>query len=87
MIHPLGGIKSALDENVEVTHAKGCHTHKFLPAIPSELFAENGGFSVDFYDGQEFKGSPIETRILKNKFWAMGGFGLDIVAQSKRPSP
>ena len=42
---------------------------------------------MDFYDGQEFEGTPIETKILKgNKFWAMGGFGLDIVAQSKRPS-
>ena len=86
-VHPLEGIKAALDENVEVTYAKGCHTHKFLPAIPESLFTENEGFSVDFYDGQEFKGSPIETKILKgNKFWAMGGFGLDIVAQSKRPS-
>ena len=87
VVHPLEGIKAALDENVEVTYAKGCHTHKFLPAIPESLFTENEGFSVDFYDGQEFKGSPIETKILKgNKFWAMGGFGLDIVAQSKRPS-
>ena len=87
VVHPLEGIKAALDENVEVTYAKGCHTHKFLPAIPESLFTENEGFSVDFYDGQEFKGSPIETKILKgNKFWAMGGFGLDIVAQSKRSS-
>ena len=87
VVHPLEGIKAALDENVEVTYAKGCHTHKYLPAIPETMFAENEGFSVDFYDGQEFKGSPIETKILKgNKFWAMGGFGLDIVAQSKRPS-
>ena len=87
VVHPLEGIKSALSDNVEVTYAKGCHTHKFLPAIPTELFAENNGFKVDFYDGQEFEGSPLETKILKgNKFWAMGGFGLDIVAQSKRPS-
>ena len=83
MIHPLEGIKSAVGDTVEVTYAKGCHTHKFLPSIPSELFADNGGFKVDFYDGQEFEGTPIETKILKgNKFWAMGGFGLDIVAQS-----
>tara|TARA_Y100000766_G_C18914494_1_gene610276 strand:+ start:1892 stop:4327 length:2436 start_codon:yes stop_codon:yes gene_type:complete len=87
VVHPLEGIKAALNENIEVNYAKGCHTHKFLPAIPETLFTENEGFSVDFYDGQEFKGLPIETKILKgNKFWAMGGFGLDIVAQSKRPS-
>ena len=87
VVHPLEGIKKALGEDIEVTYAKGCHTHKFLPAIPEDLFLENDGFSVDFYDGQEFEGSPIETKILKgNKFWAMGGFGLDIVAQSKRPS-
>ena len=57
VVHPLEGIKSALSDNVEVTYAKGCHTHKFLPAIPTELFAENNGFKVDFYDGQDFEGS------------------------------
>ena len=87
VVHPLEGIKSNLDDNIQVSYAKGCHTYKFLPAIPTELFKENDGFKVDFFDGQEFEGEPIETKILKgNKFWAMGGFGLDIVAQSKRPS-
>ena len=76
-----------MGDDKKVDYAKGCHTHKFLPAIPSNLFKENDGFQVDFYDGQEFDGKPIETKILKgNKFWAMGGFGLDIVSQSKRPS-
>ena len=87
VIHPLEGITAALDDDVEVCYAKGCHTYKYLPSIPGNLFKENDGFKVDFYDGQDFEGSPIETKILKgNKFWAMGGFGLDIVAQSKRPS-
>ena len=87
VVHPLEGIESALGDDKKVDYAKGCHTHKFLPAIPSNLFKENDGFQVDFYDGQEFDGKPIETKILKgNKFWAMGGFGLDIVSQSKRPS-
>lgn len=87
VVHPFEGIKSSLSDDIEIGYAKGCHTYKFLPAIPNDLFKENDGFKVDFYDGQEFEGSPIETKILKgNKFWAMGGFGLDIVAQSKRPS-
>ena len=87
VVHPLEGIEAALGDEKQVNYAKGCHTHKFLPAIPSKLFKENDGFQVDFYDGQEFDGKPIETKILKgNKFWAMGGFGLDIVSQSKRPS-
>ena len=87
VVHPLEGIEAALGDEKQVNYAKGCHTHKFLPAIPSNLFKENDGFQVDFYDGQEFDGKPIETKILKgNKFWAMGGFGLDIVSQSKRPS-
>ena len=86
-MHPLEGIKAALDDDTQINYAKGCHTYKFLPAIPSDLFKENDGFKVEFYNGQEFEGSPIETKILKgNKFWAMGGFGLDIVAQSERPS-
>jgi beta-glucosidase len=87
VVHPLEGIEAALGDEKQVNYAKGCHTHKFLPAIPSNLFKENDGFQVDFYDGQEFDGKPIETKVLKgNKFWAMGGFGLDIVSQSKRPS-
>ena len=87
VVHPYEGIKSNVSEETELKYAKGCHTYKYLPAIPSHLFKENDGFKVEFYDGQEFEGSPIETKILKgNKFWAMGGFGLDIVAQSERPS-
>ena len=87
VVHPYEGIKSNISEETELKYAKGCHTYKFLPAIPTNLFKENDGFKVDFYNGQEFEGSPIETKILKgNKFWAMGGFGLDIVAQSERPS-
>ena len=87
VVHPYEGIKSNISEETELKYAKGCHTYKFLPAIPTNLFKENDGFKVDFYSGQEFEGSPIETKVLKgNKFWAMGGFGLDIVAQSERPS-
>tara|TARA_Y100000768_G_scaffold118543_1_gene87578 strand:- start:49780 stop:52215 length:2436 start_codon:yes stop_codon:yes gene_type:complete len=87
VVHPYEGIKSNVSEETELKYAKGCHTYKYLPAIPSHLFKEYDGFKVEFYDGQEFEGSPIETKILKgNKFWAMGGFGLDIVAQSERPS-
>ena len=71
VVHPLEGIKSNLDDNIQVSYAKGCHTYKFLPAIPTELFKENDGFKVDFFDGQEFEGEPIETKILKGKkFWA-----------------
>ena len=87
VVHPLEGLKSAFGDSAEINYAKGCHTYKFLPGISSDLFKENDGFKVEFYNGQDFKGSPIETKILKgNKFWAMGGFGLDIVAQSERPS-
>ena len=87
VVHPLEGLKSAFGDSAEINYAKGCHTYKFLPGISSDLFKENDGFKVEFYNGQDFEGSPIETKILKgNKFWAMGGFGLDIVAQSERPS-
>ena len=42
---------------------------------------------MEFYDGQEFEGSPIETKNLEGgKFWALGGFGLDIVSTAKKPS-
>ncbi|MFL2701648.1 MAG: glycosyl hydrolase family 3 [Gammaproteobacteria bacterium] len=87
VVHPLEGINNAAGKNVEVEFAKGCHTHKFLPSIPNELLKGGKGFEVEFYDGQEFEGSPIETRNLTGgKFWALGGFGLDIVSKSKKPS-
>ena len=87
VVHPLEGISSAVGSNVDVSFAKGCHTHKFLPPIPSNLFKGKKGYKVEFYDGQEFEGSPIETKNLEGgKFWALGGFGLDIVSTAKKPS-
>ena len=48
---------------------------------------EGKGYKVEFFDGQEFAGSPVETKYLEGgKFWALGGFGLDIVSSSKKPS-
>ena len=86
LVHPLEGINNAVSD-VEVSFAKGCHTHKFLPSIPKELLNEGKGYKVEFFDGQEFAGSPVETKYLEGgKFWALGGFGLDIVSSSKKPS-
>ena len=90
VVHPLEGITNNLD-GLEIEYAKGCHTHKYLPAIEKRLIScpETGseGFKVDFFEGEGLDGSPIETKILSGqRFWAMQGFGVDIATKSEPPS-
>ena len=51
VVHPLEGLKSAFGDSAEINYAKGCHTYKFLPGISSDLFKDNDGFKVEFYNG------------------------------------
>ena len=90
VVHPLEGLTNNLD-SLEVNYAKGCHTHKYLPAIEKNLIScpETGsqGFKVDFFEGEDLSGSPIETKILTGqRFWAMQGFGVDVATKSEPPS-
>jgi len=90
VVHPLEGITNNLD-GLEIEYAKGCHTHKYLPAIEKRLIScpETGseGFKVDFFEGEGLDGPPIETKILSGqRFWAMQGFGVDIATKSEPPS-
>ena len=61
VVHPLEGLKSAFGDSAEINYAKGCHTYKFLPGISSDLFKDNDGFKVEFYNGQDFEGSGCNS--------------------------
>lgn len=91
VVHPLEGIQRAVEDHTEVSYAQGCHTHKFLPAIDSELLTTDKnterGFKVEFYEDQDFNKNPVAIDYMAgNKFWALGGFGLNVISKMKKPS-
>ena len=91
VVHPLEGLTENLKEDVEVKYAKGCHTHKYLPAIEKKLIScpktQESGFLVDFYKGEDFGGEILESSVMKGgKFWALSGFGIDIASKMETPS-
>ncbi len=91
VIHPLEGLKENLKDEVKVNDAKGCHIHKYLPAIEKALIKspETGkeGFLVEFYAGTDFGGEALESTIMKGgRFWALTGFGVDVTSKMESPS-
>jgi beta-glucosidase len=91
VVHPLEGIEAALAGFADVLYAKGCHTHKFLPAIDKTLLQTDNqdkeGYKVEFFDGNTFDSEPIHiTHMSGRKFWAFNGFGLNELAKSKSRS-
>jgi beta-glucosidase len=90
VVHPLEGIQNATDGQTEVSYAKGCHTHKVLPAIERELLSTDSdkpGFKVEFFENQNFSAEPVVTDYMSgSKFWALGGFGLDVISKMEKPA-
>jgi len=91
VIHPLEGLIENLKESIEVKYAKGCHTHKFLPAIDKNLIrcpeTEESGFLVEFYKGEDFAGEVLDSSVMRGgRFWALTGFGMDVASKMERPS-
>ncbi len=91
VIHPLEGLTENLKESIEVKYAKGCHTHKFLPAIDKNLIkcpeTEESGFLVEFYKGEDFAGEVLDSSVMRGgRFWALTGFGMDVASKMERPS-
>ena len=91
VIHPLEGLIEKLKESIEVKYAKGCHTHKFLPAIDKNLIrcpeTEESGFLVEFYKGEDFAGEVLDSSVMRGgRFWALTGFGMDVASKMERPS-
>ena len=91
VVHPLEGISSAVGNNVDVSFAKGCHTHKFLPALEKDLIScpktGESGFLVEFYKGEDLAGDVLESSVMRGgRFWALTGFGIDIASKMETPS-
>lgn len=91
VVHPLEGLEQNLKENLSVKYAKGCHIHKFLPAIEQELIncpkTGKSGFLVDFYKGEDFGGEVLKSTVMTGgRFWALTGFGVDVASKMKSPS-
>ncbi|MDC0072829.1 glycoside hydrolase family 3 C-terminal domain-containing protein [Gammaproteobacteria bacterium] len=90
VVHPLEGIQNSVDSYTEVSYAQGCHTHKFLPAIDIDSLSTDGdksGFKVEFYENQDFNADPVVTdHMTGSKFWALGGFGLDVISKMEKPA-
>ena len=91
VVHPLEGLTENLKESVEVKYAKGCHTHKFLPALEKDLIScpktGESGFLVEFYKGEDLAGDVLESSVMRGgRFWALTGFGIDIASKMETPS-
>ena len=91
IVHPLEGLEQNLKENLTVKYAKGCHIHKYLPALEPELIncpkTGKSGFLVDFYKGEDFGGEVLKSTVMTGgRFWALTGFGVDVSSKMKSPS-
>ena len=89
-VHALDGIKNFVNSKIKINYEKGCHIDKYLPPLEDKLTKIKGkskkGFLVEFFNGKNFKGKPLETEILKgNRFWALQGFATQFLGGEKRP--
>tara|TARA_B100000287_G_C20671664_1_gene793611 strand:+ start:2160 stop:4607 length:2448 start_codon:yes stop_codon:yes gene_type:complete len=84
-IHPLEALRERLGSETEILYAKGCHTHKYLPRLNEKLMADQNGFLVEYYEGNDFnKNLILEERLIGNKFWVFEGFAKDIISKEER---
>lgn len=80
-VHPLAALESYLGDGVDVVYEKGCHTHKFVPAVDRELLKAPGtddtGLGVEYFKNLDLTGKPCETGTEKRHqiswFGAFGG--------------
>ena len=83
---PLEAIKNRLSEQTNITYAKGCHTHKYLPKIEESLMGNKQGFLVEYFEGSTFdKNLLVSEYLVGNKFWVFEGFAKDVIAKLERP--
>ena len=83
---PLEAIKNRLSEQTNITYAKGCHTHKYLPKIEESLMVNKQGFLVEYFEGSTFDENLLVSEYLVgNKFWVFEGFAKDVIAKLERP--
>ena len=89
-IHPLEAFQDKLGPLTNISYAKGCHTHKYLPAINENLMNHNPkdqmGFLVEYFEGSDFNKNPIlQERLIGNRFWVFEGFAKEIISKLERP--
>ena len=86
-VHPEEALRSRLDPEIDITYAKGCHTHKYLPRINESLMNGEQGFLVEYFDGHNFGENLIlSEHLIGNKFWVFEGFAKEIISKQARPN-
>ena len=84
---PLSAFQNRLEPDIEVTFAKGCHTHKYLPMLNENLMVNKKGFLVEYFSGDMKEQNLISNEYLKgSKFWVFEGFAKDVISKEERPN-
>ena len=84
--HPLEAFENKLGDQTNISYAKGCHTHKYLPKVKEELMDDEKGFLVEYFEGSKFdENILVEEYLIGNKFWVFEGFAKDVIAKFDRP--
>ena len=84
--HPLEAFENKLGDQTNISYAKGCHTHKYLPKVKEELMDDKKGFLVEYFEGSKFdENILVQEHLIGNKFWVFEGFAKDVIAKFDRP--
>ena len=84
--HPLEAFENKLGDQIYISYAKGCHTHKYLPKVKEELMDDEKGFLVQYFEGSKFdENILVEEHLIGNKFWVFEGFAKDVIAKFDQP--
>ena len=84
--HPLKAFQNKLGDHTNISYAKGCHTHKFLPRVNEEFMDDKEGFLVEYFEGSNFdENLLVKEHLIGNKFWVFEGFAKDVIAKFERP--
>ena len=84
--HPLEAFQNKLGDHTNISYAKGCHTHKFLPRVNEGFMDDKEGFLVEYFEGSNFdENLLVKEHLIGNKFWVFEGFDKDVIAKFERP--
>ena len=84
--HPLEAFQNKLGDHTNISYAKGCHTHKFLPRVNEGFMDDKEGFLVEYFEGSNFdENLLVQEHLIGNKFWVFEGFAKDVIAKFERP--
>jgi beta-glucosidase len=84
--HPLEAFQNKLGDHTNISYAKGCHTHKYLPRIEEKFMGNKKGFLVEYFEGSNFgENLLMQEYLIGNKFWVFEGFAKEVIASIERP--